>query len=64
MILQGRRVGDRDALLLAIRFDPWRPPQYELHRVDLAAGQGRVLYTFPEGYTIDDIDWSPDPWRE
>ena len=66
VVLKGRPAGDDVALLLVVDFrvDPFEVRSKEIHQVDLATGEGRLLLRLPKGVFISDIDWSPDPEGE
>ena len=65
VILEERRAGADTALFLVVddRIElGWAAN--EIHQVDLATGEGRLLRRLPPGVFISDIDWSPGPAGE
>jgi hypothetical protein len=58
----GVRAGERRALLLVqdIKLDPFEVRAKEIHDVNLATGEGRVLLRLPVGVFLSDIDWIQD----
>jgi hypothetical protein len=58
----GVRTDERKALLLVqdLKVDPLEVRAKEIHEVDLATGQGRVLLRLPNGVFISDLDWIGD----
>jgi hypothetical protein len=59
LVLQGRQIDDRKALLLVKDFtvDPLEARAKEIHEVNLTTGEGRVLVRLPDGVFISDLDW-------
>ena len=58
----GVRAGEKRALLLVqdLRLDPLEVRAKELHEVDLATGEGRMLLRLADGVFLSDIDWIQD----
>lgn len=58
----GRQVADGKALLLVKDYtvDPLEARAKEIHEVNLATGEGRVLSRLPDGVFISDLDWIGD----
>lgn len=55
----GVEVGEKNALLLVqdLNVDPLEVRAKEIHEVNLATGEGRVLLRLPDGVFISDLDW-------
>jgi hypothetical protein len=60
-VVDGRKFGDDEALLLVLDTASEERLASEIHRVDLATGSGALLFRAPSGVWITDIDWTPDP---
>lgn len=61
-VLRGTPVAENKAWVLVV--DPTRDPLEmrgnELHEVDLVKGGGKRLLHLPDGFFLQDIDWSPE----
>lgn len=62
LVLEGRPVAGHKALLLVKDFtvDPLEARAKEIHEVNLATGEGRVLLRLPDEVFVSDLDWIGD----
>ena len=59
LVLDGRQLDDQKALLLVKDFtvDPLEARAKEIHEINLATGDGRVILRLPDGVFVSDFDW-------
>jgi hypothetical protein len=58
-VLEGRRVGADEALLLVMQVESRERLATEVHRVSLVPGAGSAVFQLPPGSRLSGLDWTP-----